>query len=238
MENINPEKVRDYINENFADVVSTIHIIPKDKNKYFEGPTLDEIYRFSCENDGYKVLYFHSKGISKTLPGSGYDFSEQYFPWINIYQRRNSAQDYCIVNHMKRLKELDTYDIVGPYFELAPVPQFDVNFWWATTAHIRKLQPPLDKSRYCSEIQYDTLGKLSEWRYKRAEKKKAFILKTWNRAACAFWICNNTVLPDGTILSTLPKIKVKDVFNNIKELIFYVLDWPWRNHIRKHLYEK
>jgi len=221
---INVPEVEDYLTRNFKDVVGRIKSVPANTVNFYEGHTLDEIYKFACENEGYKILYFHSKGISKASPESKIHFDPENFPCKNIYNRRRHAQDFCIRNHEKCIENLDKYDVVGPYFELEPVPNFEVNFWWANSSHIKNLQPPLTEHRYSANIKWDTLGRFSAWRYRRARKRNIFVLNNWNRAACSFWICNNTVLPDGTIVSKLPRIKTSYMFYNIKELLVYLLD--------------
>lgn len=212
------------MNGNFKDVIGRVTSISTVGSIFYEGHTLDAVYKFACENTGYKILYFHSKGISKASPESKTPFDSGNFPCENIYNRRRHAQDFCIRKHERCIKSLDKYDVVGPYFEFEPVPNFEVNFWWANSSHIKDLQPPLTEHRYSANIKWDTLGSFSAWRYRRARKRNIFILNNWKRAACSFWICNNTVLPDGTIVSKLPRIKTSQMFYNIKKLTIYLLD--------------
>jgi len=233
-DNIYIDKVEDYINKNFSDVVGSIKIIPKRNNRFHEGVTLDEIYKFSCKNDGYKILYFHSKGISRISCNPKIAFDENKFPFESVYNIRSYTQKLCIKNHKRCIKELDKYDVTGVGLRLYPLLYFEINFWWANSSYIKKLQPPLNEDRYAANIRWDMFGRFTAWRVQRAKKGNNFCLYSLGRAANEFWICNNTVLSDGTIVSKTPKIKLSTMFYDrrisfveskriIKDLVFYLL---------------
>lgn len=235
---VNVEEVRDHIYAHFSDVVCNVKIFPKDCNEYFEGVTLNEVYKFSCKHDGYKILYFHSKGISKVSPDSKIPFDKSKFPYESLYERRQYAQVFCIKNHIRRIKELDRHNVTAPYFEQWPVPHFECNFWWANSSYIKTLQPPLNKGRYFAKIKWESLGKFTAWRVQRI-KNPILMFTRWGRSSAQFWICNNAVLPDGTIVSKMPKIKLSTMWYDmhvlylkfrrlLKELLFYLLG---RNNI-------
>ncbi|MFC1853188.1 hypothetical protein ACFL27_23570 [candidate division CSSED10-310 bacterium] len=218
--NISVDKVVHYIKENFRGVVGSVMIIPKDKHHLHEGATLGEVFKFSQQNDGYKILYFHSKGIGKTITDKKNPFNKEKFPFGFVYHHRQNIQNFCIKNHIKCMQELDHVDVTGPRFRLFPVPYFSGNFWWANSSYIKTLQSPLNEDRFNAEINWDTVSKVTAWRIRRI-KNKIPAYTRWGRSANEFWICNNTVFSDGACKTKLPKIK---------------LSIMWRQ--RRHLFQK
>jgi hypothetical protein len=216
-DNINVGEVGNYIKENFGDVINSIKILPKSKSHFHEGPTLDEVYKFSKQNDGYKILYFHSKGIGKTITDKKNTFDKEKFPFEFVYQHRQDIQDFCIKNHKKCIRELDKFDVTGARFRLWPVPYFSGNYWWANSSYIKTLQFPINEDRFTAKINWDTAGKFTAWRIRRM-KNKIPMYTRWGRSANEFWICNNTVLSDGTCISRLPKIKISTMWRERRHL--------------------
>jgi hypothetical protein len=223
-DDININEVTNYIKENFTDVVGSIKIIPKEMDCFHEGATLDEAYKFSQENDNYKIFYFHSKGIGKTITDTKNSFDKGKFPFEKLYKHRQHMQDFCIKNHEKCIRELDRYDVTGPRLRLFPVPYFAGNFWWANSSYIKTLQSPINKDRFNARIKWYTVDKFTAWRIRRI-KNKIPVYTRWERSANEFWICNNTVLVDGTVISRLPKINTR-------------LMWRERRNLFKKAWEK
>ena len=87
--------------------------------------TLMNIHRFVSPQD--KVLYFHTKGVTKLPP------SENVFYW-NFYM-----EYHLIKNFARCLQVLEEADVVGLDFYARSLPHFSGNFWWARGDHLLKL---------------------------------------------------------------------------------------------------
>lgn len=91
----------------------------------FEFPTLDLICQFARDNDDYAVLYLHTKGASNSRPSID-DWRAMMLYWM--VQRWQE----CVA------KLAAGYDAVGTTIIDSPARHYQGNFWWATTAHIRR----------------------------------------------------------------------------------------------------
>lgn len=96
-----------------------------------EYDTLKRIEKFSLDTlCNYKILYFHSKGMSRT--------NHLNSQWWRLYM-----EHYLIREWKKCIRFLDKYDCAGAsYFEDTYVgfyPHFSGNFWWANSNYIKKL---------------------------------------------------------------------------------------------------
>lgn len=74
-----------------------------------------------------KLLYYHSKGITRRR--AAVDWVE-YLEYFNI------------LNYNKCLDKLDTCDVVGTEYLCKPKHHMSGNFWWATAKHISTLKVP------------------------------------------------------------------------------------------------
>lgn len=95
-----------------------------------ESDTLKALYFFCKENPDYKVLYFHTKGVTK--------YSKKTTDW------RNMMNYFCIEKWRNCVKLLNTYDAVGcnlqDYDDDGVLrPHFSGNFWWANAKYINTL---------------------------------------------------------------------------------------------------
>jgi hypothetical protein len=95
-----------------------------------ESDTLKALYSFCKDNLNYKVLYFHTKGVSHYTP--------QTSDW------RNMMNYFCIERWEKCVKLLDQYDAVGCNLQdyddnKIARPHFSGNFWWANARYINTL---------------------------------------------------------------------------------------------------
>jgi len=93
----------------------------------YEFPTIEMLRHFSITND-YKVLYIHTKGV--TRKGKSFD------DW------RKCMIYWTITRWKECVDKLDEVDAVGPCYCEDPVPHFKGNFWWANASYIRNLPPP------------------------------------------------------------------------------------------------
>jgi hypothetical protein len=95
-----------------------------------EGATMKTLLEFANAHDGYRILYFHMKGITKLN-------SNPVTDW------RNMMSHYLIENWVKCLKILPKYDAVGTnyidHYWGGYDPHYSGTFWWTTSEYIRTL---------------------------------------------------------------------------------------------------
>jgi hypothetical protein len=110
-----------------------------------ESDTLKALYTFCKTNSDYKVLYFHTKGVSNNT--------------LQTKDWRNMMNYFCIEEWRKCVKLLDSYDAVGcnlqDYNDNGIYrPHFSGNFWWANANYINRLDSSwLDSTnRYFKEF--------------------------------------------------------------------------------------
>lgn len=108
----------------------------------WEQTTLDTLYEFSQNNEGY-VLYAHTKGASnKREPNPSWRKSMTYFNVVKWKEAVDKLNDHQAVGCHWLLPE--DLPINGYYFA--------GNFWWANLSLIRTLDRPLRKTRYDAEV--------------------------------------------------------------------------------------
>lgn len=96
-------------------------------DKSYERFTLLKIKKYINKND--KLLYFHSKGITKE--------NNQY-----VTDWRNVMEYFLIYKYKECLKELDNYDTVG--INYIPHIHYSGNFWWTKGSYYLKLADQID----------------------------------------------------------------------------------------------
>lgn len=112
-------------------------------NTVLEADTLKQLWSFSVNNPGYKVLYLHTKGVT---------WDNEIKPIATSWRR--FMESYVIKQWEKCINILDTYDTCGvllrdkafyntgkPDYICKDAVYYDGNFWWATTDYIAKLNP-------------------------------------------------------------------------------------------------
>lgn len=94
-----------------------------------ETPTLVSLRDFCASNQGWKVLYMHTKGITQ--------------PMQSTHDWRKIMEYYCIERWQECVKKLDGHDAVGCLYVdhcyYGYFPHFSGNFWWANSDYINKL---------------------------------------------------------------------------------------------------
>jgi hypothetical protein len=94
-----------------------------------ETPTLLSLRDFCSKNSGWKVLYFHTKGITRPSP--------------EVTDWRKVMEYFCIEQWQRCLEALDTHDAVGCLFVddcyYGFYPHYSGNFWWANSDYIARL---------------------------------------------------------------------------------------------------
>jgi hypothetical protein len=108
----------------------------------WEQVTLDKLYEFSQDHDGY-ILYAHTKGAANN--------QEPNKSW------RKSMTHFNVLHWKKAVEKLKDYQAVGCNWLLPedlPVNgyYFAGNFWWTHLSLIRTLDKPLRTNRYEAEV--------------------------------------------------------------------------------------
>lgn len=94
----------------------------------FELPTINMLRTFSLDHGNYDVLYVHTKGVTQRRPC--------------IDDWRACMLYWTVERWRECVEKLHAgYDAVGISRMENPLPHFQGNFWWATTDHLRHLQP-------------------------------------------------------------------------------------------------
>ena len=115
------------------------------ENKILEANTLQSLWEFCKENLDYRIMYFHTKGLTHITE---YNCSITTNAW-RIYL------EYFVIHKWKTcLEDLSYYDCVGSQWtdgislwdsELGQsvydvAPHYSGNFWWATARYINQLE--------------------------------------------------------------------------------------------------
>ena len=103
-----------------------IHASSPDVSLY-EVFTLNTLHQ-DCKYEEMNVLYLHTKGITKSDN-------------LNVKCWVQYMCFFLIHKHKQCLELLKENDSVGVNLHDDPVLHYSGNFWWATSAHIKKLNP-------------------------------------------------------------------------------------------------
>jgi hypothetical protein len=104
------------------------------ENTHGEFNTLNYIWDFCQNNDG-KILYLHSKGITRNDNQCVLDWSEY-------------MEYYTIEKHKECLNRLDHYDTVGSNLQKEPMWHYSGNIWWVNANYVKKLKKLKDHERF------------------------------------------------------------------------------------------
>lgn len=124
-------------------------LLPKFKveynsNKILEADTLKSLYDFCNENPDYKVLYFHTKGIT---------YTEDNYLSTTTNSWRKYLEYYVINKWEECVEDLNEYDCVGTEwinesrlwnsnlndYSNEINPHYSGNFWWANAEYLKNL---------------------------------------------------------------------------------------------------
>ena len=113
----------------------------------FEIPTIRVMHSFASMNPGYKLLYLHTKGISRP---KDCETRPTIISWTNYML-------YCIVRQYERcLRLLDIYDTVGCNEMSRHTPEnpphYSGNFWWTTSEYLASLTVSHLKTKWDPEF--------------------------------------------------------------------------------------
>lgn len=107
-----------------------------------EGDTLESLHTFAVQNPGWKILYTHSKGVTKPVYEEVKGWTDFLFSevvdkrekYLNALSEVGAAGPLFQKSAMKSTPFLGTEAYILEYF-----PHFTGNFWWATSEHIGQL---------------------------------------------------------------------------------------------------
>ena len=124
-------------------------VVVQNKNWKEETETLISLRDFCNRNPDYKVLYFHTKGVSKgTLTVNAWRLMMEYFvidKWRECVEKLNEYD--CVGSNLSPVGETlwsngsITKPVEGTY-------NFTGTFWWANAKHIQTLNDDLLYSDY------------------------------------------------------------------------------------------
>lgn len=124
--------------ENFSDKIKVAYNNPSDKG---ESGTLKLIKDFCLkeENQDYKILYFHQKGITR-IEGTEDVGRRDKDP---VHAWRLYMEYFNIHRWMDCVEALSEYDCCGVDYQedtfLGKFPHFSGNFWWGNASYIKTL---------------------------------------------------------------------------------------------------
>ena len=119
----------------FKNISEKIVVINYSSNtELFECATIKQVISFSKLHKDYKILYLHTKGVSRNKDEW---CMNGVISWTNYML-------YCLVDNANScIKLLNTYDTVGCNFRGDSVhakQHYSGNFWWATSEYLQKLK--------------------------------------------------------------------------------------------------
>lgn len=124
-------------------------IVKQNQNWKEETETLIDLKNFAEQNPDYKILYFHTKGVSKgTLIANAWRLMMEYFvidKWKECVEMLNEYD--CVGSNLNSVGETlwadgtVTNPVEGTY-------NFTGNFWWSNAKHIQTLDHKFLYSNY------------------------------------------------------------------------------------------
>ena len=127
------DKIKEYIETRYS-FVTHIDLHDISAPNTYEGYPLKYVYDACCENDIY-VLYFHSKGATKSL--------------VNLANWREALNYYMIERWKDHISALNNgYDVSAMGDATTEKHIVSGNFFWAKSSYIKTLTNPLDIMSY------------------------------------------------------------------------------------------
>ena len=124
-------------------------VVKQNQNWKEETETLLDLKNFSQKNLDYRILYFHTKGVSKGTPiANAWRLMMEYFvidKWKECVEMLNEYD--CVGSNLNSVGETlwadgtTTKPVEGTY-------NFTGNFWWANAIHIQTLDHKFLSSNY------------------------------------------------------------------------------------------
>lgn len=124
-------------------------IVKQNQNWEEETETLLDLKNFSQKNLDYRILYFHTKGVSKgTLIANAWRLMMEYFvidKWKECVKYMN---DYdCVGSNLKILGPT-TWSDGTKTWEKVGTQHFVGNFWWSNASYVSQLSDDFLRSNF------------------------------------------------------------------------------------------
>lgn len=110
------------------------------ENKVLEADTLSALWKFSYDNPDYKVLYFHTKGVTQPTFNFNVNGWRLYLEYFTIHKWKENIDllNECdCVGTEVRTKAILNYGNENQ-FDIN-VSHYPGNFWWANSSYIKTL---------------------------------------------------------------------------------------------------
>ena len=124
-------------------------IVKQNQNWEEETETLLDLKNFSQKNLDYRILYFHTKGVSKgTLIANAWRLMMEYFVIDKWKECVNYMNDYdCVGSNLKILGPT-TWSDGTETWEKVGTQHFVGNFWWSNASYGRQLSDDFLRSNF------------------------------------------------------------------------------------------
>ena len=119
------------------------------QNHKEETETLISLRDFCRENLEYKVLYFHTKGVSKeSINAESWRLMMEYFVIDRWRECVEYLNEYDAVGSNLKILGPTTWSDGRQSWDKAGTQHFVGNFWWANASYVNKLDDKFLKSDY------------------------------------------------------------------------------------------
>jgi hypothetical protein len=119
------------------------------QNHKEETETLMSLRDFCKQNPDYKVLYFHTKGVSKeSMNAESWRLMMEYFVIDRWKECVECLNDYDVVGSNLKILGPTTWSDGTQTWEKAGTQHFVGNFWWANASYVNTLDDEFLKSDF------------------------------------------------------------------------------------------
>jgi len=119
------------------------------QNHKEETETLMSLRDFCKQNPDYKVLYFHTKGVSKeSMNAESWRLMMEYFVIDRWKECVECLNDYDVVGSNLKVLGPTTWSDGTQTWEKAGTQHFVGNFWWANASYMNTLNDEFLKSDF------------------------------------------------------------------------------------------
>lgn len=115
-------------------------IIQRNENTLEETETLMSLKDFCKDNQDYKILYLHTKGVTKeSLNGESWRLMMEYFVIDRWKECVENLNDCDVVGSNLKILGPTTWSDGRQSWEKAGTQHFVGNFWWVNASYINQL---------------------------------------------------------------------------------------------------
>lgn len=126
-------------NEELPDFHSEKILYSTNHDWSMEANTLEKLWHFCKENPDYKILYIHTKGVTRFGTESTTDAWRHYLNFHNIQRWKEAIK--CLEHYDTCGVLLKDQAVYGEEYLVVDVQYYDGNFWWANSNYIASLDP-------------------------------------------------------------------------------------------------